>query len=160
MTREELHAFTTPKRFHSTVEHDGSTFEIEIETPDLSDGYPSGWGDWGPMYTFEFDEPRAVHITYRCKALGIEDAIDLPVSEMRLDSPMEYERRQEHPLFLRFQDPSRGLEFKGYLDPEGQPAVVEAKQLPLHGAEVISLLLWQPPQAPTWPHAEDDRRVA
>lgn len=159
MEPNELRPFTNPKRFDVVVEHAGATFEIEVETPDLSDRTPSVWGDWGPMYTFAFDEPRAVHITYRCEALSIEDQVALPVSEMQLDSPMLYARRREHPLFLRFRDPSRGLEFAGYLDAEGEPAVLEVKQVPL-GANVTSLLLCQPPLAQGWQPESSDRQVA
>lgn len=159
MEPKELRLFTTPKRFDLTVEYGGSTFEIEVETPDLSDRTPSVWGDWGPMYTFEFDESRAVRITYRCEALAIEDEVRLPVSEMQLESPLLYERRKEHPLFLRFRDPSRGLEFAGYLDAWGDPAVLEVKQMSL-GANVVSLLLWQPPRAQGWLPASTDRQVA
>ena len=155
----ELSLFTTPKRFDSTFEYEGSTFEITVETPDLSGNEPSVWGDWGPMYTFEFDEPRAVHITYRCEALSIEDEIEIPVSAMRLESPMAYVRRQEHPLTLRFQDQARGLEFEGYLDEKGQPAVLEVKPMPL-GADVVSLLLWQPPTNRSWNPSTGDRQVA
>lgn len=159
MKPNELRLFTTPKRFHSTFQHGGATFEVEVETPDLSGPPPSVWGDWGPMYTFDFDEPRTVRMTYRCDELAIEDEIEIAVQRIQLESPMVYERRREQPLFLRFQDPSRGLNFEGYLDTRGEPAVLDVKQTPL-GANAISLLLWQPPQTPDWPHAADDRRVA
>jgi len=149
MDPKQLRSFTTPKRFESTVEYGGSTFEIEVETPDLSGCNPSVWGDWGPMYTFEFDEPRVVRITHRCEALSIEEETELLVSQIQLDSPLLYERRREHPLFIRFRDPSRRLEFEGYLDVRGEPAALEVKRLP-GGADVASLLLWQPPRTQSW----------
>jgi len=152
MKPNELRLFTGAKRFHSIFEHEGSTYEIEVETPDLSDRTPSVWGDWGPMYTFEFDEPRTVRITYRSSALSVESEIEIPVQRMQLDSPMLYLRRQEHPLFLRFRDPSRGLKFEGYLDAQGKPAALEVKQFPLKG-DVASLLLWHPPQGQEWHQA-------
>ena len=148
MEPNDLRHFTTPKRFHSSIEYDGSIVEIEIETPDLSGVTPSMWGDWGPMYTFEFDEPRAVRIITRY-AGGIEDESELWLTKVRLDSPMRHARRQEHPLFLRFQHQELGLEFEGYLDEWGVPAALEVKQTSL-GDNVLSRLLWQPPRIPEY----------
>lgn len=160
MQPEQLRPFTNPKRFHSTVEFDGSTFDIEIETPDLSGLEPSVWGDWGPMYTFELEENSTIRITYRCHALGIENEHEIPVSTMQLDSPMLYPVRKKHPLFLYFRDPLRGLDFEGYLDTAGEPAHLEMKQSSL-GKDVAKLLLWQPPQPQVEPwHLEPQSRVA
>ena len=144
MDQNVLQAFTTAKKFSSTFEHMGSTFEVEVDTPDLSGPTPSVWGDWGPVYTFEFDEPRPVRIRYRCESQPVEGQSEIWLNKIYLDSPMLWQRRQEHPLYLRFADPTRGLEFKGYLDQEGQPCDLEIGQLPL-APTVASLLLLQPP---------------
>ena len=159
MDLNELRPFTLPKRFRSTFESEGSAFDIEVETPDLSDCTPSVWGDWGPMYTFRFEAPRKVRVHYRCEAQSIQSEIELSVATMELESPMIHARRQEHPLMLRFADPARGLEFEGYLDAEGQPARLEVKQHPL-GADVVTRLLWQPPAVEGWSQPASERKVA
>lgn len=145
MEELDLRDFTTPKHFRSAVELEGSTFEIEVCTPDLSGGERAVWGDWGPMYTFTFDGPRQVVIRYRCRDLAIEGELDLWVQSIQLNSPMRFSRRQKYPLCLEFGDPSRGLAFEGYLDVKGEPAVLELKQTPLRD-NVASLLLLQPPR--------------
>ncbi len=159
MEPTELRRFTTAKRFISTFAYQGSTFELEVETPDLAGARHSMWGDWGPMYTFAFDEPRAVRIAYRCEALSIVEESHLLVPKMHLESPMLHAKRQLHPLFVRFRHPALGLEFEGYLDERGEPAALEVKQICL-GAGGAQLLLIQPPPTPGWHPAAEDRKVA
>lgn len=157
MNTNNIRSFTTAKRFLSKLEYGGTTYEVEIQTPDLSGPTPTVCGDWGPMYSFEFDEPRTVHVTYRCPELGVTQEVEIPVCKMQLDSPMVHTRRQEHPLFVRFQDSARGLEFHGYLDRLGEPANVEVKELP-RSADMPALLRWQPAHTQDWHTAQ--RNVA
>ena len=121
MEENEIRQFISPKHFASTVDFDGSQFEIEVETPDLSGAEASVWGDWGPMYTFAFDEPRTVRVRFRCEASCVDDTFELWVPEVKLNSPMQWERRQEQPFYVEIVDATHGLVFDGYLDPKGRP---------------------------------------
>ena len=159
MGPKEISAFVTPKSFFASTEYDGEKFELEVQTPDLSDVEPTVDGDWGPTYYFNFDAPRSVRVIQRSAdgTIVAESAIEL--SRIVLDSPMIYSERQEFPLYLRFADGARGIEFAGHLDVKGEPAHLAMKQLPLKD-KTASLLLFAPalPQSSGW--AEEDQRIA
>ena len=144
MDEKSLKCFMTPKRLHTIFEHAGSKYEIEVGTPDLADAKRSAWGAWGPVYAFEFEEPRSVSVTYRRVADALEGRFEIPVQKIYLDSPMLREDRESNPLYLRFRDAVRGIAFEGYLDGHGNPDRLEIKQLP-GTRQAAALLLLKPP---------------
>lgn len=139
MDQHALQAFLSPKRFHASFELAGRTYEIEVETPDLSGCESSMWADWGPMYTFSFSDAGRLQMTYRCEELGVEAQHELRLPRIELVSPMSWAQRQQTPFVLSFRDWERGMGFFGYLDRAGKPAVLQAK--PLGPDEEIAQLL-------------------
>ena len=140
----ELSAFLSSKQIRSTFELEGRTFEIELETPDLSGCESSVWGDWGPMYTFDLESNDEVRVTYRCAAVGSESEYELRLATIELNSPMSFATRQKRPFFLRLADRARGLAFSAYLDPVGCPAELEVTAV-RPAAEVAAALLERSP---------------
>ena len=152
-------AFLTPKHFSSSIEIAGSRYEIELDTPDLSDCPRSVWGDWGPMYEIEPESPSGVHLRYRSAARSVagEREIDAPV--VRLSSPMWGSQRQLTPYYLEIEDAALGLSFSGYLDPLGKPVALEVKTL-RREAEISGLLSGELPLQDTWYSGPAHLRVA
>lgn len=130
MKKHELGPFVSPKRFCAALEIAGRTHEVEIETPDLNACPYSVWGAWGPMYTFELDPTKTVRVSYRRESPSTpEQTHELSLPRIRLDSPMLWERRQQQPFRLEFEDAERGLAFGLYLDRSGAPVELEVRQL-------------------------------
>lgn len=131
MASIDLNAFKTSKTFFASAEYGGEKFEIELQTPDLSNIEPTVDGDWGPTYYFSFDEPRSARVLYRNVDGSIENEYSIALSRIVLDSPMIHSDRKKTPLYFRFADDLRGICFGGYMDADGEPTRLAIRQLPL-----------------------------
>ena len=153
MQEQELSPYLSGKQFRSRFEHTHGTYEIEVETPDLSARTRSVWGDWGPMYTVETESTDEVRVTYRCAERGIESTHQIRVPQIHLESPMLHARRKQHPFYLRVVDPVSGLKFVGYLDGSGTPGELEVTPHKGESGLVGNLLPSAQPQAGSAVHA-------
>ncbi len=159
MYRPDLRLFLTPKHFESSIEIAGHSYRIELETPDLSDCPRSVWGDWGPMYTMELDEPDCVHFGYRCEALSIAGRHPIASPTIRLNSPVLWARRQRTPFYIGLEDSASGLCFAGYLDRQGRPAELEVQKL-WPEAEIAAVLSGGLRMGDAWSPSPEHRRVS
>lgn len=116
-----------------------ASFDIEVDTPNLSDARFSVWGDWGPMFTFRLTRGQSFDITYRCTKTGRTRNVRVFAPTVELNSPMRASQREASPFVLEFLDVARALRFRAFLDQEGQVARLVVN--PMHsGCELDSLV--------------------
>ncbi len=107
-----------------------SVFEIEVETPDLTDAPRSFHGDWGPMYTCSLRRRDVVSVTYRRPETGEVARYSVRPPTIGVHSPMRAMDRERYPFQLVVDDVARMLRFVIKLDRGARCSHVEV--LPLN----------------------------
>lgn len=137
---EHMQRFLAPKQFRTRFGSGRTRYLIEVETPDLRRLDYRVWGDWGPMYSFDLPLDAVFSVRYSEES-GQSALYTVSPPTAAVESPMRALERERHPFLLSFFDTARGLQFRAFMDKDGEVDQVEVARV--HAALDVAKLLFR-----------------